>query len=103
MESDEKKELRNKIDHLNRGSHCKSFEIYIRTLESEPYPLVLCPCKLVIDVKRAIEKCKGISTDVQRLIFAGNELEDDKTLEYFNIHKESILFLVILRRLSPID
>ncbi|GMR49764.1 hypothetical protein PMAYCL1PPCAC_19959, partial [Pristionchus mayeri] len=95
MESDEKKELRKKIDRLNRGVHCKSFEIYIKPLVGEKYSLVLAPCKLVIDVKNAIENYKGISTDDQILIYGGRGLKDDKTLEYYNIHKESTLHLVL--------
>jgi len=69
--------------------------IFVKTLTGKEFTLEVEPNNTIYEIKTMIQEKENILQEYQKIIFAGNELEDINSLSDYNIQRDSTLHLVL--------
>jgi hypothetical protein len=74
---------------------CEYFPIQIRSLTGKDTLLKVHHKMRVSELKELIEKQDQTPFDQQRLVYNGKQLEDERTLDYYNIIQDTVVHIIL--------
>lgn len=74
---------------------CDDFPIQIRSLTGKETRVAVHHKMLVSELKELIEKHDQTPFDQQRLVYNGKQLEDERTLDYYNIIQDTVVHIIL--------
>ena len=72
-----------------------SFQIFVKSINGKSRTLDVNTTDTIAQIKQQMAEKEGIAAEEQRLIFAGKNLDDTKTLQDYNINADSTIHLVL--------
>lgn len=86
-----------KTDKINKFNieFIDSFQIFAKQLSGKTIVLDANPYDTINIIKKKVRDMEGIPEDQQRLIYAGKQLEDEHTVNHYNIYRECTLHVVL--------
>ena len=91
-------EIKNESKMYLEVINVKEFQIFVKTLTGKTLHFDVYPIFTVEILKELIFNQEGIPENQQRIIFAGRQLKDNRTLKDYNIQSESTLHLFLRLR-----
>jgi len=87
-----------KLDLHPPSSNGNDLHVIVKTLTGKNISLHTNSRSTIEEVKQAIQDKEGIPPDQQRLVFAGAQLQDSKTLADYNIETDAVIHLILRLR-----
>ncbi|KAA6379107.1 MAG: putative Ubiquitin [Streblomastix strix] len=73
----------------------RQFEIFVKTLTGKTLTLQVRQTDTVLQVKQKIQELERVPPCQQRLVFARREMEDDQSLQDYNVQRDATMHLVM--------